>query len=218
MPNLARVAIGALIGGFVLFAVGCPAGCTIGWWIAFHENDGESETLYSINDPAPAHAMFWVVLYDDLDNTTLWQTRGPKSEALPGYRFIPTSETDITLGPWTGPGPPTYLNSTIPSGEHDFQAGGMTITPNADTTRLELILYPQHPQDGWIREYYTYEVSGSRAFLIERKRERSFNEWGIETLAMYAFMITVPMVILGVLAGGVVGSLPRRRTPVPQHQ
>lgn len=192
-----------------MFVVGCPVGCAIGWRIAFHENDGRSETLYSINEPTSQHAAFWVVLYDDLDHTTLQQVNGPEFVAPPEHRFIPSNETDATLGPWREPGPPTYLNGTIPGGEHNYQAGGVTFTPSADTTRAELILYPRKRQDGWMREYYTYEISGARVFLIERKRERSFNEWGIEILAMYALLITVPLTVLGVLIGRAIGLSPR---------
>tara|TARA_R110000782_G_scaffold19101_13_gene52103 strand:- start:16017 stop:16688 length:672 start_codon:yes stop_codon:yes gene_type:complete len=216
--SITRVFIGATIGCFVFFAIGCPAGCAIGWRIAFHENDGGSETLYSINKPTSQHAEFWVFLYDDLDHTTLQQVNRPDFEAPPGHRFIPSNETDATLGPWRGPGPPTYLNGTIPGGEHNYQAGGVTFTPIGGTTRAELILYPQKRQDGWMREYYTYDVSGSHALLIEGKRERSFNEWGIEMLAMYALLITAPAVILGVLIGGVIGSLPPRRNHMHPHR
>ena len=199
--STARSVVGAAIGGFVFFAVGCPVSLVVGWQIAFHENDGGSETLYSISNPTPEHAVFWVVLYDDLDNTTLWQIHGPDGEAPSGQNLIPSNETDATLGPWRGPGPPTYLNSTIPSGEHNYHAGGVAFTQIGETTRAELVLYPRGRRNGWIREYYIYDIRDSQATLNQSKRERSFNKWGIEILVKSAFLMTAAATVLGTLAG-----------------
>jgi hypothetical protein len=205
--SISRVFIGAAIGCFVFFAIGCPAGCAIGWRVAFHENDGGSEILYQLTPPVSTDGQFWLVLYDEQDRPTLQHAPLPIFDLTPGQRTVPARASEASTGPWSGPGPPDWVISTIPAGEHEYQAGGVSFVDQGGTVQAELIVYPSKPANGWIREYYTYEIRGTQAHLIRSMRERSFNEWGGEMLAIYAIPITVAFSFVGLILGGVVGSM-----------
>lgn len=218
-PWFARVAIAAVVGSFVFFAIGCPAGCAVGYRVAFHENDGGSEVLYQLTPPVSTDGQFWLVLYDEQDRPTLQHSPLPIFDLSPGQRTIPIAESEASTGPWSGPGPPDWVTSTIPAGEHKFQAGGVSFVDHGGVFQAELIVYPDKPENGWIREYYTYEIRGTQAHLVRSRRERSFNEWGIDIMMMYGLLGSAAGIVFGSAAGALVaislGRRARSKQPTP---
>lgn len=217
--SVARVTVGVVIGCFVFFAIGCPAGCAVGYRVAFHENDGGSEILYQLTPPVSTDGRFWIVLYDEQDRPTLQHSPLPIFDLTPDHRTVPARETEGSTGPWSGPGPPDWVTSTIPAGEHEFQAGGVSFVDQGGIFQAELIVYPHKPENGWIREYYTYEIRGTQVHLVRSLRERSFNEWGIEILMMYGVLGSAAGIVFGSVAGALIaislGRRARSKHPIP---
>lgn len=212
--RFARIAIGAVIGCFVLSAIGCPVGCMVGFRVAYPEPEAGFEVLYSQSPPVSKSTTFWVVHYDDQDQPTLQQSEGTIWDLGPEQHFQPSVESQASVGPWSGPGPPTYKNSTIPSGHHTYQTGTVRFTTQSDgITTAELNIFPLEHQDGWVRETYTYEITEDAARLVTsaRKGVSNANDWATEIITVYAALITAGSAAFGLVLGTAVGATVGKR-------
>lgn len=100
----------------------------------------------------------------------------------------------------------------MPSGEHDFNAGGVTFEIGTSESRATLILYPASPKDGWIRKYYVYDIAGNSIMPVSSRRERSFNEWGMDFVVVYALMGGIVGLLVGTAGGSLLAQLAARRS------
>lgn len=181
--------------------VGLILGVVIGSQVAFHENDGAKQTLYVAGETSalsPDLPPFRIMTYDEHDQPTLRMIDYREHELDEGRLGIPVWDRPKSAGPWGEAGP---------LAEHSYQAGGVEFTASSDSVAVRLILYPSNPANGWVREYYFYTVRDRLITPVRMERERSFNGWGIEQTAMFAFFGLGGGVIAGLLIWAIISTV-----------
>lgn len=209
MSNM-RFAVGVL--GYLLILLGVLfpfTGCVVGGRAGYRAANGPptvgQSSIFSQVSPPETMPEFWVVQYPaDADvepHPRLVDLADPDLGNIDWSFGPPAVQSRLAVGPWEQP--PQWSQDWgeqwgKPIGDLEIRSGGVQFhATNDQATRVELVLYPAHKQDGWDRWYYIYDIADKTAIPVSAYREANISDWTGESVFVYS--------IGGLFIGTVVG-------------